>query len=100
MVWVPGRALPKPIANHLPAQPRRRPRMRPGVRRIGGGEPFSGVLTISFFLFFRRLRPLPFLHSLAEQVLHLAIHAAQLVRSPRFELAPKLGIDSQQKSFS
>jgi hypothetical protein len=49
---------------------------------------------------FSRLRALPFLHSLSEQVFDLAIHTAQLVRGPRFEFAPKLGIDAEKEGFA
>ncbi len=34
-------------------------------------------------------------HGLLEEILNLAINAAQFVLRPRFELSPKRGVDSQ-----
>ena len=40
------------------------------------------------------------LDGLTEQKLDLAVHAAQLVASPRLELGPELGVDAKEKGFA
>src|SRR5579883_521582 len=43
---------------------------------------------------------LPFVHGLFQDVFNLAIHTAQFVRGPGFQLRPKHGVDPQQKCLS
>jgi hypothetical protein len=58
------------------------------------------ILTLPLFVFLRGLCALSFLHRLAQKILHLTVDTAQFVRRPSFQLAPQLGINSQQKGFA
>ncbi len=76
-------------------------RQSPGVvteRPRGGARQMSsravGVVVLCGEGFFA------FLHGLAQEVFDLPVDAAQLIRRPGFEFAPKLGIDPEQKGFS